>query len=119
MSKIEFKYNLSEENTALQMAGKLRGLKPLNASKITPSLDGETLKMHIQGLNKNFFGQKPDISRETAFESLKEVFNTTLIWAKLIEEDESEIKMKIHPTTELEWIGDKDELTITMGVELV
>lgn len=93
VESIEFKYENTEDNLVLQMSGGLRGLKPLNRSKIIPRgvVDG-VLTLEIVNLDRNFFtvgstklwlGLDEDCSRDDAFKLLQQTFSETRIWIKV------------------------------------
>jgi len=117
MSEIEFKYDRTPENTARQLAGELFGLKALNKSNLKPRLSGNVLTVEVKGLDPMFFKQSNDLSRETAFKALEEVFNQTDIWGK-ITEGETEQKFIVRPCKIIRE-GADDVLTFAVPVEIV
>lgn len=119
---IEFKYERTPENTALQMSGKLRGLRTLNLSNIIPTLEGSKLTLHMKGLNPGFFSAgsnrtNHDTSREAAFEMLKTTFSQVDVWVKITDEAGAETKRIIRPSTPVARVGEEDKLIITLDVE--
>jgi len=120
MSTVEFKYEVTPDNTIAQLAGELRGLKPLNRSRLIPQLNSNKLVIEVSHLDHLFFGPGcNDCSRDVAFELLQETFSQTTIWAKLTSEDNDEVKMTIPKTTIVERIADDDKLIISIPVEIV
>ena len=125
-SKIEFKYERTEENTAMQLAGDLRGLRPLNRSKLIPTIEGNLLTVHVKGLdqmffettNKSRFDPVDVTSREEAFKVLVTTFSQTDIWLKMMNENETVVKAVIRPDTVINRVGDEDKLFISMLVEM-
>lgn len=118
MPQIEFKYERTPENTAMQLAGKLYGLKTLNKSNLVPRLSGNVLTIDVKGLDPMFFKDRHDLSRETAFKSLETVFNQTDIWGK-ITDGENEQKFIVRVPCKVLREGASDVLTIALPVELV
>ena len=124
--KIEFKYEPTEENTIKQLAGDLRGLKPLNRSSLIATLPtARMLKIEVHRLDQMFFmagqtsTQQNDTTREAAFKLLEKTFGQVAIWAKLTDDDGSETKVIINETTKVLRDLPHDKLIIVMPVETV
>jgi len=123
---IEFKYDQTPENTARQLAGELRGLRPLNQSKLIPTLDGNLLTVHVKGLNPAFFATSNksrfdpvDVtSRDEAFKALVTTFGQTDVWLKMMGENETVVKAIIRPDVTVGRVGEDDKLIISMLVEI-
>lgn len=122
-TKIEFKYERTEENTAMQLSGQLRGLRPLNLSHVIPNLYDNVLELECDRLDQSFFqaGAKGkshmDVSRENAFDLLKETFSQTDVWVKITKECGEETKAVIRPDAPVTRVGDDKKLIITIPVE--
>jgi len=121
---IEFKYERTPENTARQLAGELRGLRPLNQSILIPTVKDDKITVHVKRLSPVFF--KPSdssrfnpvdvTSRDEAFKALQETFSQTDVWVK-VDIDGNEIKGIIRPDTEINRVGEEDKLIIEFSME--
>lgn len=125
MSKIEFKYEPTEDNTIRQLSGELRGLKPLNRSNLIATLPtSKMLKIEVNRLDPLFFtaGQTSnghnETTREAAFDKLVETFGQVSIWAKINDDDGNETKVIIRPTAKVVRDLPDTKLVIVMPVEI-
>jgi len=119
MTQVTFKYEQSEETLMQQLAGKLRGLKTLNRSRLVPRISDNTLTVEIVSVDPLFYGQERDNSRDKTFELLQDTFGKVVMYANVVDDDETLSMFKINPNTTITRVGADTKLIIEIPVEKV